>query len=174
MQQGERLMVRCEEAEGMELLRCRGCPGSWQVPGAHELLVCPPAEGAGVQSRANSLSIPTPASHFCQLSSSVSHRHPHAHCQRPRGVPAHTYLFLRDITTSLPAGPHVQLGLPKPNSAAWRGAGIPALFLTTPMGVVPHFPTCKTKGSVQLCCRGKTATSKPTAVIPRMCLCMGI
>lgn len=161
----------------MELLRCWDCPGSRQVPGAHELLVCPRVEGAEAQSRANSLPVPAPASHFCQLSSSVSqhstHRHPQAHCQRPHGISPHTYLFLRDITASLPPSPCVQLGPAEPGSAAWRGAGTPVFFLTTPVGVTPHFPTCKTKGRVQLCCRGKIATSKPAAVIPRTQLCTG-
>jgi len=83
-ERGEWLVVGWEEAEGTELPRCWGCPGSWQVPGDQELLVCPRTEGAGVQSRANSLPvpsslpIPSPVCHFCQLSSSVSQHRAHS------------------------------------------------------------------------------------------------
>lgn len=61
------------------MLRCWGCPVSWKAARAYELLVHLCAEGVRVQSRTSSLLIATPASHFCQPSSSISQHRAHRH-----------------------------------------------------------------------------------------------
>lgn len=61
---------------------------------------------------------------------------------------------------SQPRTPHLRLvhgcavSCAETSSAMWRETGAPSFILTTPMGVVPHFPTCKTKRKVQLLLQG--------------------